>query len=432
MQSHLLKKITSFPEQAGVYQMLDASRKILYVGKANNLKKRIASYFRKNILDPKTKAMMQKVSDIAITITENEHQALLLESDLIKQYHPRYNILFRDDKSYPYLFLSEHAFPRLDYARRKKREKGLYFGPYPNLGAVRDTVAWIQKIFQLRTCRDVFFKNRTRPCLQYQLNRCTAPCVGYVSEKEYDAQVHDAILFLRGKNKVVVRAIKKRMQQVAQQQEFEKAARERDLLLRLQKLQDQPCLARESLHQYLDQKNLYLKKWEAFRTFLKLSQSLNRIECFDISHTSGVLTKGSCVAFDIQGPVKSHYRQFNIDGIQPGDDYAAMKQMLTRRYVKRERLPDVIIIDGGKGQLKQAEMVLTDLNIQNIILMSVAKGIGRKPGLEKLYFSGRKTAIQLKSDHLALHLIQLIRDEAHRFAIQAHRKKLRKKLLNKE
>src|SRR3990167_5235335 len=219
--------------------MLDVNKKIIYVGKAKNLKKRVSSYFRKNVKDQKTNVLMQKVCDFEVIITENENQALILESNFIKQYRPRYNIIFRDDKSYPYLFLSHHAFPRLDYARDKKKEKGRYFGPYPNLGSVRNNLAIIQKLFKLRQCSDIFFKNRSRPCLQYQINRCTAPCVKYVTEKQYHEQTQDAVLFLEGKSETIMHSVEKRMHDHSKKLDYEKAANCRDLLIRLRQLQTQ-------------------------------------------------------------------------------------------------------------------------------------------------------------------------------------------------
>ncbi len=420
----LKEKLILLPNKPGIYQMLDSVGKILYVGKAKNLKKRVSSYFRKNIIDKKTAALMEKVCDIETIVTENENQALLLEANLIKQHHPRYNIIFRDDKAYPYLFLSQHKFPRLDYARNKKHEKGRYFGPYPNTGSVRNTLALIQKLFKLRQCSDIFFKSRSRPCLQYQINRCTAPCVKYVNEKDYNTQVQDAVLFLKNKKSTILKEIKSRMQKASLQLEFEKAAHYRDLLEKLQQLQDQAFDAFDVAEQIeaIAHKQL-MEKFEALKIILDLQEIPSQIECFDISHTNGTNTKASCVVFGVEGAIKKLYRQFDINNITPGDDYAAMKQVLTRRYSKNKLLPDLIIVDGGKGQLKQAEMVLKELNINHITLLGVAKGEGRKPGLEKLYLSSRKSPIALKSDHLALHLIQTIRDEAHRFAITAHRKK---------
>lgn len=535
--------IPSLPSKPGVYRFLDAERKILYVGKAKDLKKRVSHYFRKNLADRKTIALMEKAVDVEITITENENQALLLESNLIKEFHPKYNILLRDDKSYPYLFLStHHDFPRLDFHRGTKKEKGRYFGPYPNAGSVRENLALIQKLFKLRQCRDVFFQHRTRPCLQYQINRCTAPCVNYVSVENYQQQVNDAIQFLEGKNEAVIHSIEKRMQNASENKEYEQAAHWRDVLIRLRKLQAQqfvtggsgnidvfgaaenagkiaiavvsirhgqlighktffPSMAentsieealsafipqyylnplRESqkidrivlshvitdrawiqnalqealqskliisdrktaafrewqsiavtnaeteLKQHQAEKNNILFKLELLQKVLHLPNLIERIECFDISHTQGELTKASCVVFGADGPIRKAYRQFNIEGVTPGDDYGAMRQALTRRYTKLKTenkiLPDVILIDGGKGQLNIAIDVLETLQVSGVILVGVAKGPTRKAGVEKLWIAGHDAEIDLPMDHPARHVIQFIRDEAHRFAITSHRK----------
>lgn len=535
--------LSSLPSKPGVYRFLDEHQKIIYVGKAKNLKKRVSQYFRKNIIDRKTIALMQKAVDFEITITENENQALLLESNLIKEFHPKYNILLRDDKSYPYLFLStQHDFPRLDFHRGAKKEKGRYFGPYPNAGSVRENLAPIQKLFKLRQCRDVFFTNRTRPCLQYQINRCTAPCVNYVSKTDYQQQVDDTIQFLEGKNEVVMLSVEKRMENASQQMEYEKAAHYRDVLVRLRKLQQQQFVtggkgnidifgaaekmgqiaiavvsirngqlighktyfpnvtanttieealsaflpqyyfnpiresqeidrivlshviadrmwiqnalqevlqskvlisdrktaafrewqsiavtnAESELKQHQTEKNNILLKLELLQKALQLPNLPERIECFDISHTQGEATKASCVVFGVEGPIRKAYRQFNIDSITPGDDYDAMRQVLTRRYTKlktdNQLLPDLIIIDGGKGQLNIAIEVLESLQVSGVILLGVAKGPTRKAGVERLFVAGRDTDIQLEVAHPARHLIQFIRDEAHRFAITSHRK----------
>lgn len=547
MSDHLKDLLTNLPTKPGVYRMRDANGKILYVGKARDLKKRVSSYFRNNIEDKKTRVLMSKVVDIDVTITGNENEALLLESNLIKALRPRYNVLLRDDKAYPYLYLSTaHAFPRLDYCRGKKREKGRYFGPYPNAGAVRDNLALIQKLFKLRQCRDAFFRHRTRPCLQYQINRCTAPCVGKVDRPSYKAQVDNAIAFLEGKNESVITAVQKDMDNAAKRLDFEAAAQYRDLLIKLRHLTRQQAVTGEkgdvdvfgaaedagvlaitvvairggqlighqtyfpnlppdtnlsdSLNAFIpqyylnpvrekqkidrivlshpvadrlwlqealselmntkihisDRKTAGVREWqsiaisnaedaakrkrsekatcllqlEALQSALALPIFPKRIECFDISHTSGTSTKASCVVFGVDGPMRRAYRQYDIQDITPGDDYAAMNQVLTRRYTRlksdESTLPDLIIVDGGKGQLKQAEKVLEELQVSGVILMGVAKGPARKAGLETLIVSGRNQEDRLPPDHPALHLIQVIRDEAHRFAITAHRKKRNK------
>ncbi|OGT44635.1 MAG: excinuclease ABC subunit C [Gammaproteobacteria bacterium RIFCSPHIGHO2_12_FULL_38_11] len=548
--------IQHIPSSPGVYRFLDAQKKILYVGKAKNLKKRVSQYFQKNITNKKTAALMAKAVDVEITITDSENQALLLEANLIKQHRPRYNVLLRDDKAYPYLFLSKsmeaktlaNAFPRLDYHRGPKKEKGRYFGPYPNAGSVRDNLALIQKLFKLRQCSDIFFSHRSRPCLQYQINRCTAPCVNLVSKENYQIQVQDAIDFLEGKNKTIMHSVEKRMHDHSKKLDYEKAANCRDLLIRLRQLQTQQFItggknnvdifgvvenrgdiaiavvairhgqmmghktffphfpvdtiidevlcefipqyyfnperqgqsidrivvshsiadrlwiqnalqeilkskvkisdrktaafrewqsiavanATDALKSYQIEKNNMVMKCESLQKALNLRQIPERIECFDISHTQGSETKASCVFFGEQGAIKKLYRQFNIDNITPGDDYAAMEQVLTRRYMSLKKnnitLPDLIIVDGGKGQLKIAASVLEALQISGIVLMGVAKGPTRKSGVEKIWLWGKAEEIALAENNPARHFIQQIRDEAHRFAITAHRKSLRKRL----
>jgi len=540
-------KISQLPSKPGVYRFLDAQHKILYVGKAKDLKKRVSNYFRKNLHDKKTIALMEKAASFEITITENENQALLLESNLIKQHRPKYNILLRDDKSYPYICLSKHEFPRLDYCRKVQRpavREGLrYFGPYPNAGSVRENLSFIQKLFKLRQCSDVFFSHRSRPCLQYQINRCTAPCVKYVSKENYQVQVKDAIDFLEGKNNEVVHSVEQRMEFASQQLDYEHAAEWRDLLIRLRKLQatqfitggkgnidifgasekmgeiaiavvsirhgqmighktffpnlppettiteafsafipqyyfnpiresqqiDRIVLshkiadktwiqnalqeilhadiqimdrhtsafrewqsiatanALDALKQHQTEKNNILLKLELLQKKLHLENMPERIECFDISHTMGIATKASCVVFGVEGAIKKAYRQFDIENITPGDDYAAMQQVIARRYTKlkidNKLLPDLIIVDGGKGQLKMAATVLESLQVSGVALMGIAKGSARKPGCEHIFLWGSEHEIVLSSDDPVLHLLQFIRDEAHRFAITAHRKK---------
>lgn len=539
--------LATLSTRPGVYQMLDAKGNTLYVGKARNLKKRVTSYFQRQ-LDTKTQRMMTQVVDIQTTLTSNENEALLLEANLIKQCRPRYNVLLRDDKSYPYLYLATHQkFPRLDFYRGAKRQPGRYFGPYPSAGSVRENLALIQKLFKLRQCSDSFFKNRTRPCLQYQIKRCTAPCVGYVDAPRYRMQVEDAILFLEGKNDRVIDKLAKRMDEASKNLEYEAAAHYRDQISQLRRLQKQQFItsdqgnsdvigideslgviaiailfirggrfigsknffpnipkgvtsqsalaafipqyylsplrngnfperiilsepleermwiqnalreklqnkliiidrrlaqykhwqtmvqinAKQALAQRLTQKNTVAQQLSALQSALQLPNQLERIECFDISHTMGEATVASCVVFNEEGPDKKYYRRFNIKDIAAGDDYAAMHQALLRRYTRVKTgegvLPDLLIIDGGLGQLKQAADVLEELQVSGVILLGVAKGPGRKPGLEKLYLWGKKTAIHLSPDDPALHLIQFIRDEAHRFAITAHRAKRGKK-----
>ncbi len=529
--------------------MRDAQGRIIYVGKARHLHKRLSNYFRKS-LDTKTQSLMSQVESIETTITNNENEALLLEAVLIKDHHPRYNVLLRDDKSYPYLYLSTHQkFPRLDFYRGAKKAPGRYFGPYPSAGSVRENLALIQKLFKLRQCRDIFFKNRTRPCLQYQIKRCTAPCVGYVNEADYRQQVEEAILFLEGKNNQVIDKLSVRMEEASQKLDYEDAAYYRDQVVRLRRLQKQQFITRDhgnidvigvsqsmgyvgfavlfiragrligskpffpnmpretsvqdaltafisqyylsplrnddipervivserlpdrvwiqnalsnalvhkliitdqkrapykswqsmavtnaahALAEHLAEKNTITVKLEALQTALNFPNPLSRIECFDVSHTMGEATVASCVVFGSEGPIKQDYRRFNITGIQPGDDYGALKQALTRRYTRLKAgdgiLPDLLMIDGGVGQLKQAADVLEELQVSGVILMAIAKGPTRKLGLEKIYLWGHKLELHLPSDSIALHLIQFIRDEAHRFAITAHRAKRAKRRL---
>ncbi len=541
-----LKGLSTKP---GVYCMLNTDGQVIYVGKARNLHKRLTSYFRRQ-LDTKTQSLMQQVALIETTITNTENEALLLEANLIKEYHPRYNVLLRDDKSYPYLYLAIYQkFPRLDFYRGAKKAPGRYFGPFPNAGSVRENLALIQKLFKLRQCNDIFFKNRTRPCLQYQIKRCTAPCVGYVNENDYRQQVDEAILFLEGKNNEVVDKLSRRMEIASEKLDYEDAGYYRDQIVRLRRLQKQQFMMRdngnidvigvsesmgyvgfvvifiragrvigskpffpnmprdtnkqdaltafvsqyylsplhhddlperivlseiledrlwiqnalsdvlqhkftisdtkrapykqwqhmaavnasEALTQHLAMKNTWASKLEAVQIALHLPNIAGRIECFDVSHTQGEATVASCVVFGTEGAIKQDYRRFNITGVTPGDDYGALRQALSRRYTRLKEgggtLPDLLIIDGGIGQLKQAADVLEELQVSGVMLMGVAKGPARKPGQEKIYLWGRKVEIHLPSDSMALHLIQFIRDEAHRFAIVAHRAKRAKRRL---
>jgi excinuclease ABC subunit C len=547
---NFLKNLTTRP---GIYQMLDDKAHVLYVGKARNLKQRVANYFRSNLKDPKTSALMKQVCDVSITITQTENEALILESNLIKQLKPRYNILLRDDKSYPYLFLSIYApFPRLSFHRGAQREKGEYFGPFPNASAVHETLDLLQKLFKIRQCSESFFNNRTRPCLQYQIKRCTAPCVGYIKEQDYKESISHALLFLKGKNDEVIKLLTEKMATASENLAFEEAARYRDQIVSLRHIQqnrfvsgkegdidilviaqkdgracieilsiragrlignksffpkipkdaaetevlseflpqyylskgrghshprkillnltltDQDWLenalsehighkiniskpqkgqpikwlkmallnAQHSLANHLSSRMNYEKWLIALQNTFKLPETPKRLECFDISHTMGEATVASCVVFGNEGPIRTDYRRFNIKDITPGDDYAAMKQAITRRYTrlkeKEEKLPDILVIDGGKGQLAKAREVLEELQINNITLLGVAKGEGRKAGLEKLFLDDDKTAIKLDNDSPVLHLIQQIRDEAHRFAIMGHRQQRSKARITSE
>ncbi|MFK7977973.1 MAG: excinuclease ABC subunit UvrC [Halioglobus sp.] len=532
-----VKSLTTRP---GVYQMYDADGKLLYVGKARNLKNRVGSYFRARGLTDKTMALVARIRDIQITVTSTEVDALLLEHNLIKTNHPPYNILLRDDKSYPYIFLStEDEYPRIALHRGTKRKKGKYFGPYPSAGAVRDSLHFLQKVFKVRQCEDSYFKNRSRPCLQHQIERCTAPCVDVVSKEDYSEQVENTSLFLSGKSQELMVRLADDMEHAAAELAYEKAASYRDQLAQLQhvqasqgiegvsgdldilaaatshgracvqvlfvrgarvlgsktyypplKLQESPAevleafipqyylgavravpgeiivnelpeqaetlaealtvqaerkvqirsrvreararwltlahqTAQTNLESHLAGRQTVLGRLQALQDLLKLPELPERMECFDISHSSGEATVASCVVFDQNGPRKSDYRKFNIEDITGGDDYAAMQQALERRYRRLKtgegRMPDVLFIDGGKGQVTQALSVMEDLQISGVEVVGVAKGSTRKAGFETLIHgdSGRET--QLPGDSGALHLIQQIRDEAHRFAITGHR-----------
>ena len=529
--------------KSGVYRMFDAAGVILYVGKAKNLKKRLASYFRATGLSAKTEALIGQIHQIEITVTHTESEALLLESNLIKEYHPRYNILLRDDKSYPYIFISDKlAFPRIVVHRGARSAPGKYLGPYPNASAVRESLHFIHKLFRIRQCEDSYFNNRSRPCLQYQIKRCTAPCVGYIDQQQYRSDIHRAVLFLEGKNTQLIDDMALQMQQASTQLDFEKAAEYRDRIRMLQKVLEKQYISGDScdidvlacvseagqacvqvfvirdgrnlgnrgffpqlpeatgeaevlaafLAQYyllhdapdeillshepdeqvlleqalseraqrkikischvradrarwvkmalnnaqtalttrLTSRASMVHRFEALQTILELDEMPQRLECFDISHTRGEATVASCVVFTLEGAFKQDYRRFNIDGIEPGDDYAAMRQALQRRYTRLKKgeakLPDILFIDGGKGQLRQAVEVLDQLEIDNVMLIGVAKGEGRKAGLEKLVFSDGRADVYLPQDDIAFHLILQVRDEAHRFAITGHRKQREK------
>lgn len=532
-----LKTLTTRP---GVYQMYNAEGVLLYVGKAKNLKSRVGSYFRASGLTEKTMALVARIHDIQVTVTTTEIDALLLEHNLIKTQLPAYNILLRDDKSYPYIFISsEDRFPRIAIHRGAKRRKGKYFGPYPSAGAVRESMHFLQKVFKVRQCEDSFFNNRSRPCLQYQIDRCSGPCVDLVSEDDYAKQVESTSLFLGGKSRQLMVRLADDMEKAAAELAYEKAAIYRDQIGQLQhvqasqgiegmtgdldilaaatshgracvqvlfvrgarvlgsksyypplKLQESPAQVlaafipqfylggdrivpaevivnpapegadilaqalsaqaqrkvklrsrvRESRAQWLQmaqqtaQTNLVahlagrqtmLGRLQALQDLLRLPELPERLECFDISHSSGEAAVASCVVFDQHGPRKTDYRRFNIEGIIPGDDYGAMHQALERRFRRLKatgaNMPDVLFIDGGRGQITQAMSVLEELQVTGIEVIGVAKGITRKAGLETLIngTSGKQT--QLPPDHGALHLIQQIRDEAHRFAITGHR-----------
>ena len=530
-----LKTLTSRP---GVYRMIDITDTVIYVGKAKNLKKRVSSYFRKMGLTSKNRVMVAQIAHIETTVTHTENEALILENNLIKELMPRYNILLRDDKTYPYLFISSDAFPRIGLHRGAKRKKGRYFGPYPSAGAVRESLHLLQKLFPIRQCDDSYYQNRSRPCLQYQIKRCTAPCVGLISEADYQKDLQHTILFLEGKNQQVLDDLSEQMTLDSAALDFEKAALIRDKIISLRKVQERQYVSAEqgdldvlaaivrdglsvvevsfirggrslgsksyfpkgtaagsaeellaafipqhylgknmpaevlvshrfedltlleevlrsdsdhrvtircpqrgpsvrwmkmartnaeiSLVQRLSSRSNLLQRFELLQEVLEMEEMPKRIECFDISHTRGEKTVASCVVFGLEGPLKADYRKFNIEGITPGDDYAAMNQALTRRYTRLQKgegkRPDLLLIDGGKGQLTEAKAVMADLQL-DIDILGIAKGPARKPGEETLFLVGRAGEIDLSADSPALHLLQQVRDEAHRFAITGHRQR---------
>lgn len=537
-----LKNLTSKP---GVYRMYNIREEVIYVGKAKNLKKRVSSYFRKNVDSVKTQSLVTHIAKMDVTVVSSETEAFILENTFIKKYRPRYNVVLRDDKSYPFIFLSEHEHPRLSFHRGTKKLKGTYFGPYPSAWAVRESLRSMQRIFPIRQCEDSYYRARSRPCLQYQMKRCSAPCVaGYVSDDEYREQVNLAKLFLRGKNSEVIASLVVKMEQASDALNFETAARYRDQISALRRIQEQQFVTGEQqemdvfgfafkngyacvqglfirdsqllgsksffpkiprdidgetvfqsfiLQFYLagnktiprqivipikfpemediervltieagykvkffegvrDEKRQYLQlanknadnsletqqnqQKSMFARFVDLEKAIerdtpiSRMECFDISHTSGQQTVASCVVFNRDGPLKSDYRTFNIEGITPGDDYAAMAQALKRRYKSPNadaKLPDILFIDGGKGQLSQAETHFEDWPTEfKPMLIGVAKGSSRKAGLETLIRGGSYETIPMESDSPGLHLIQHIRDESHRFAISGHRNRRQK------
>ena len=530
--------LASLPTLPGVYRMIDAAGAVLYVGKAKDLRKRVSSYFQKTDQSPRIRLMLKSVDHIDTTVTRTEAEALLLENNLIKGLKPRFNILFRDDKSYPYLLLTGHRFPRLAYFRGTPKKKDQAFGPYPNAYAVRESMQLLQKVFQLRTCEDTVFANRSRPCLLHQIKRCTAPCVKAISPEAYERDVNASAQLLRGEATELIDHISEQMNSAAAALDFETAALLRDRLRMLSVLREKqfvdttgseadadvvavaemtgviavnltmirggrhlgdrsffpqhgegatPAEALEAFiaQHYLDhpipariliseaietdaletllsehaQKKVSLlhrvtgerKVWigmaranarlsaerrsaeranqslrlAALRDTLDLPQ-LNRIECFDISHTMGEATVASCVVYEGDDLKKSDYRRYNISGITPGDDYAAMHAALIKRFHKSVEengvLPDLLLIDGGKGQISTAVEAMTELGLGDVLLLGVAKGEARKPGLETLIFAdGRE--LKLAKDHPGFHLIQQVRDEAHRFAITGHRAK---------
>jgi excinuclease ABC subunit C len=525
--------------------MLDASGNLLYVGKARNLRKRVMSYFRSpGALPPKTRAMLAHVVSVEVTVTATEGEALLLESNLIKAHRPRYNVVLRDDKSYPYVYVStDQPFPRLALHRGPRSGKGRYLGPYPSAGAVRETLGLLQKLFQVRQCEDTFFRNRSRPCLQHQIRRCTAPCVGLIDHDAYAEDVRHALMFLEGQTGEVIGDLVWRMEAAAHALDFERAARYRDQVAQLRRVAEHQyvtvgaanvdvvaaacrhglgCVqvfvvrhgrhlgnrsffpdhaeaaeeatllrafliqhyldpeqsealpaevllshevddrdtladllagragrpiqvratvraerarwvamalenARLALEQRLSSRSDLQARFEALGEALGLPEAPGRIECFDVSHSQGEAPVASCVAFERDGAHPSDYRRFNIRGLAPGDDYGAIRQAVERRYARLRaeegRLPDILLIDGGAGQAGEAARALEEVQVTGVIVVGVAKGPTRKPGLESLFLPGREGALILPPDSPALHLVQQIRDEAHRFAITAHRQR---------
>ena len=519
--------------------MINATDEVIYVGKAKDLKKRVSSYFNKNLPSPRTRMMVSNIVKIETTVTHNEAEALLLENNLIKGLMPRYNVLFRDDKSYPYITLTGDEFSRLAFHRGTQRKGSQYFGPFPNSVAVRESIHLLQKVFKLRTCENTVFANRSRPCLQHQIERCTAPCVGLISGEDYRNDVQQAAMFLQGKTNEVIDALGEQMNAAAANQDYELAVVFRNRMQALRQvqakqfvsdfnvsdadviacaeLQGQHCInlvmirggrhlgdrsympknsdgesLETSMAAFLAQhyvaqntpplivvgvkietvvieqvlseqagrkvkininaigdKRVWLKmaqtnaelalsqraatsanqeaKLVALREALHLPDSTERIECFDISHTMGEATVGSCVVFDRGDMQNSEYRRYNVTGITPGDDYAAMRDVLTRRYKKvaagEGMRPDLVFIDGGKGQLGVAVEVMAEVGLEDILLVGIAKGEERRPGLETMIFSDTGEMLNLEKDNKGLHLLQQIRDEAHRFAITGHRAK---------
>lgn len=531
-------KLKNLSNRSGVYQMLDKNAQVIYVGKAKNLKKRLSNYFNKNHTDGKTKVLVDNIKDFEVIITPTETQALLLENELIKQHKPRYNILLKDAKSYPYIYISDDKHPRVGFYRGRKNANYQFFGPYPSAYVVRGALTLLKKIFKIRQCSNAVYSNRSRPCLEYQIGLCSAPCVGKIKDENYTQDVAMMALFLGGKDQQTLKKISEKMQNASKTQDFELAAHYRDQLIELRIIQEQhasqsmsdmdvisiaeqdgvyalevlfiragrqigqDCLfpkntkgksskavlsaflplyyggkntpkqllvseklidkslisvalstqiidtpqkdkrhflriatltVRENLKQYL------LTKFSKHKRLLQLQKTLNLpsipnyMECFDISHTMGEATTAACVVFEKGLPKVSKYRQFNIKNITLGDDYAAINQAVYRRYSRllktNKPLPDVVFIDGGLGQLNQAIMVMNAIGIESIKLVGVAKGAGRKAGLETLILleDEKIKKINLPPHDLALRLVNHIRDESHRFAIKHHRQKRGKK-----
>jgi excinuclease ABC subunit C len=529
--------LRSLPKRPGVYRMFDAAGGALYVGKARDLRKRVSNYFQKSAHETRIASMVSQVARVETTVTRSEGEALLLENNLIKALEPRYNILFRDDKSYPYICITGETFAQLRFHRGTLDRENRYFGPFPGAGAVREGIALLQKVFQLRVCENSVFANRSRPCMLYQIQRCTAPCVGHISEDDYRSDVESAELFLQGKTDVVLAQLQQQMDAASAALEFERAARVRDKITRINQLQSRQFVesatagdidvvatvsergltavnvvmvrggrhvgdrtwfpqhadgvsiadviaaflaqhylerpvpptivvpdaedidaladvlsaqaarkveivlnpggerrvwltmasqnATLAIAQRLAQKATQEERLTALQQALGLPPTARRIECFDVSHTMGEAAVASCVIFDNLAMRNSEYRKFNVKPVQGGDDYAAMREALVRRYSRivagEFPPPDLLVIDGGKGQVNIAAEVLMEQGLHGVPVIGIAKGPERKPGLEDIVFPGREDVLNLPSDHPGLHLLQQIRDEAHRFAIQGHR-----------
>ena len=532
--------VKRLPDRPGVYRMLDADGKIIYVGKARSLRSRVGSYFRADQVQPKVQALVRAIAGIEITVTNSDIEALLLEHNLIKSHRPRFNVILRDDKSFPYVHLSEHEFPRLSFYRGSRRMPGRLFGPYPSASAVHEALNQLHKLFRLRSCKDTFFANRSRPCLEYQIGRCSGPCTGLIDAATYARDVESVVMVLEGRTQDATARLGAEMDRAAEQLDFERAAMLRDQLGALTDVQARQVMTRaragadtdviavaeangefavalmfvrggqvlgtstfhprapiadapEVLAAFIAQHYLerdpppriclshavedaellaaslseragrrvrigsarrgFPQRWVALALqnaanalrmreatqsglagqlaelgrYLGLEHPPARIECFDVSHTQGEATSASCVVFGPEGPIKAEYRRYNIEGLEPGDDYGALRQALARRYRRRKQdespMPDLLLIDGGRGQLEQAVAALRELDLEMPAVAAVAKGADRRAGQERIFLAGREGASILPPDSKALHLIQRVRDEAHRFAISGHRRK---------
>jgi excinuclease ABC subunit C len=532
--------VKRLPDRPGVYRMLDADGTIVYVGKARSLRSRVGSYFRADQVQPKVQALVRAIAGIEVTVTNSDIEALLLEHNLIKSHRPRFNVILRDDKSFPYVHLSEHEFPRLSFYRGSRRMPGRLFGPYPSASAVHEALNQLHKLFRLRSCKDTFFANRSRPCLEYQIGRCSGPCTGLIDAATYARDVEAVVMVLEGRTQDATARLGTEMDRAAEKLDFERAAMLRDQLGALTDVQARQVMTRaragadtdviavaeaggefavalmfvrggqvlgtstfhprapiadapEVLAAFIAQHYLerdppprvclshavedaellaeslseragrqvrigtarrgFPQRWVALalqnaanalrmreatqsglaEQFAELGRYLGlehppaRIECFDVSHTQGEATSASCVVFGPEGPVKADYRRYNIEGVERGDDYGALHQALSRRYRRRKQdespMPDLLLIDGGRGQLEQAIVALRELDLAMPAVAAVAKGADRRAGQERIFLAGREGASILPPDSKALHLIQRVRDEAHRFAISGHRRK---------